>query len=158
MILEYTQLLSSAYYDLTTGKFLIDPQHLAITFPRKDRDGNPQFYKLTHKGHPCIKWVNDSLLHWYWLLTLLKWLHEEYKLRYKKVHATENIANWMVHNPPEKLSTWVTWEYPPQCFGPHYDMCHISGDPVQAYRLYYITVKSSFAKWNHSKTPKWYKP
>jgi hypothetical protein len=33
----------------------------------------------------------------------------------------------------------------------------VAGDPVKAYRQYYIHEKSRFAKWNHSDMPAWYR-
>lgn len=39
-------------------------------------------YKLTHKNHPCVKWVMESGFHWDILIDLVEALNTEYKYRY----------------------------------------------------------------------------
>ena len=55
MILESVQLLCSAHH----------------IFPNKNNLYSPP-YKLTHKNHPCSKWVRESLSNYKWLIKLAK--------------------------------------------------------------------------------------
>ena len=41
-------------------------------------------YKMTHKNHPCNKWVRDSIENYKWLVRLTASLNSEYRFRYNK--------------------------------------------------------------------------
>ena len=61
-------------------------------------------YKITHKNHPCNKWIRDSLGNYKWLLSLIEELNKEYKYRYNKVdnHKSYNaISNLPMPNIPD---------------------------------------------------------
>ena len=78
---------------------------------------------------------------------------KEYNKRYGRVHAGEAICKWYFTQAvaPELLPivkmTPFHQAMPDDCKNPN---------AVVAYRNYYNKYKVRFAKWAHSKTPKWF--
>lgn len=134
MILESVQLLYSAYH-------LCDPKLL------EKCPYTP--YRLTHKNHPCAKWVRESYSNFYWLL-ILSWEYcKEYTFRYEKVHACQKHVLWMIHNLPNIPK--VPFTSPAQAMPDKYK----DNDPVQAYKNYYIGEKLHFARYTKRTVPVW---
>ena len=128
MLLEYCQLLCSAYY--YTNQEKLSP------------------YKLTHQNHPCAIWVRESLDNWVWLYCLSLKLYEEYKHRYgNKTHkAGETIKSLPIPCLiPKGLTPFV------QAMPDGYK----SKDPVNAYRTYYKEGKTHLFSWKNRPTPEW---
>ena len=136
MILESVQLLSSAYH-------LCDPEILK-TCPYTP-------YRLTHKNHPCAKWVRESYSNFYWLLMLTWEYCKEYTFRYEKIHACQKHVLWMIHNLPNVPKKPFT--FPAQAMPEKYK-CN---DPVQAYKNYYIGEKLYFIRYTKRTAPVWLK-
>jgi hypothetical protein len=108
-------------------------------------------YKPTHTKHPSTLWGGDNTLHYDWLRVLGLDLCREYTERYGKIHKTEKIIRQM-WKAPCKMPT-SKWIDPPLCMP---EECKY-GTTVEAYRNYYITAKSKFAKWAHAtKAPHWW--
>jgi len=129
MILESAQILSSAHWVL----------------------GGEAPYRLTHKNHPCCKWVRISLSNYRWLGELALALCYEYTYRYNKIHKTQEKIEWLMKNEPPIEDIGFT--DPPQAMPEEYKDKNI----VTAYQRYYIKEKSYFAKWKYSITPDWFK-
>ena len=137
MILESAQLLMSSYH--ITGSHA---------------QGDDKLYKLTHKNHPCTKWVNESILNWDWLLQLTFELNTQWKTRFN--HNRDHLS-------VDKLNYIISRYGLPKldCCGqtpfvqvmPDDIKCD---DTVTAYRNYYIRGKRHIASWRNSK-PFWYK-
>ncbi len=127
MILESTQLLSTAHHVLG--------------------DGGP--YRKTHTNHPCAVWVRNNWHHYIWVRDLLVSLLAEYTDRYGKRHKCEDVL-FQVFFPPTGMSASDPVD-PPQCMPDEYK----GDDVVDAYRSYYIGDKSRFATWKTS-APYWY--
>ena len=127
MILETAQLLSSAHW----------------------MSDSSAPYRLTHKNHPSSKWTRQSIQHYRWLIDLGLHLCEEYTYRYDKIHKTQSIIEWLSANEPNIPDDGFV--HPPQCMP---DYCKLD-DTVLAYRNYYISEKSKFAKWKTT-IPGWY--
>lgn len=138
MILEYTQLLMGCYYD---DSGILDERCQSFK----------KVYKLTHKNHPSSRWVRSNISHWLYVLDLAKHLSNEYTSRYGRVHACDSILHNEIEFTPANLPN-SNWEDPPQCMP---DDCK-SLDVVEAYRNYYRTHKSKFARWKNEKIPYWY--
>jgi len=49
-------------------------------------NGLTPFYKPTHAGHPCTKWVAESATNYQWLLMHVDALCSIYTARYQKTH------------------------------------------------------------------------
>lgn len=135
MILESVQMLHVPYY-MTNNSF--------VGFPRT------QPYRLTHKNHPCSKWVCESIENWNWLHQLAIELCNEYTHRYGKVHACTDIIKWMGDNPPDIASNELTQ------FALAMPSEYHRINPVESYRLYYIHEKQHLAKWTKREKPTWY--
>lgn len=127
MILEYSQLLSSAHWMM----------------------GKKAKYKLTHKNHPCAIWVRKSKYNYEFLLKLLYELHIEYSKRYNRIHKSMEIFQELDEHRPELPN--FPFSEPPQCMPEIYK----NNDTVQAYRNYYLGEKIRFAKWKYTKIPHW---
>ena len=128
MITEYAQLLSAS----------------------SRLSGLEQGYKLSHKGHPCTKWLLYSVDNWLCLRSLAFLLHDEYQYRYGKLrvhNAIRVIANLEVPPIPSRGIT-----QPPQCMPIQYKDENV----FKAYRKYYIFDKSKFATWKKRTPPEWY--
>lgn len=137
MILESSQLLYTAYH-------ICDPEKL------KDCPYVP--YKMTHKNHPCAKWVRENISNFYWLLLLAIEYCKEYTYRYNKVHACQKHIVWMMYNFPELPKGRITM--PAQAMPDKYK-CLNPQDPVQAYKNYYLGEKLRFAKYTKRQAPSW---
>jgi len=135
MILESAQMLSTAHR-VCDGDEYADKMGL---------------YKLSHKNHPSSIWVRSSNQHYKWLYDHFIALCKEYNARYMKHHATERLI-YSLEKQPQFMPVGG-FKDPPQCMP---DYCK-NEDTVIAYQTYYILEKSSFAKWNHSKIPYWWK-
>lgn len=127
MILEQTQLLSSVYY------FTNEPAAAP--------------YRLTHKNHPCAKWVRESLSNWKWLKNFTIVLANEYTYRYGKYHKSGELAKDLPD--PELIDIGITPF--PQAMPVQYQ----DEDPVKAYRSYYLGEKSHLFSWKKRQIPKW---
>jgi len=135
MILESAQLLSTAHHVI-------------------DVEPTIECYKSTHKNHPSAIWCRQSGRNYEWLWIMLKYLCKEYTNRYGKVHKVEASGLLdRLSNRPINLELGELTE-PPQCMPDEYKC---QDNSVQAYRNYYLGEKASFAKWNYSITPNWWK-
>jgi len=107
-------------------------------------------YKATHKNHPCSLWVRESLSNWKFLRSLAKALNDEYKFRF---NHTENHKSWDViaslTEPPELEDKGLTPFA--QAMPEQY---RVVGDPVEAYRRYYIGAKFHLAQWTKRRVPR----
>jgi len=110
-------------------------------------------YKPSHQKHPCIVWARQSLQNWLWLRKLVFALNSEYKYRYDSVinHKSYDVSK-ILRVPP--LPDIGLLEHP-QIMPEEYK---IPGDPINAYRNFYINCKSKFATWRKREKPNWYRP
>lgn len=129
MILEYTQLLSTA----------------------NRLSGLDEGYKATHINHPCAKWVRESLANWFWLAGLLCELHQEWKFRYNhtnKEHKAYTIAKSLyVPDLPLIDRTEFALAMPDE---------YKTEDAVESYRTYYRNDKRHIATWKNRDKPEWW--
>lgn len=142
MIVESAQLLSSAHLVLNGGH-------------------SGPIYKLTHRNHPCAKWVRESDGNYRWLHEHAEAMCGEFTHRYNKKHKTESVVS-RLGCPPENIpnfgksimTPFVHAYYGKDPIG-HF-MCYVPGDPIQSYRNFYKLDKTRFAKWKHSQPPSWW--
>lgn len=142
MILESAQLLSTAHrvLDGDAGQVLQDWRE-------------PLLYKATHKNHPCAVWTRKSLGNYNWLYSLFQELCIEYTNRFNKIHLCESKLMDALCFPPDNIPK-LEFTDPPQAMD-QYPQCKVA-DTVQAYRNYYIVVKSAIAEWKYSEKPYWF--
>jgi len=125
MILEYTQLLSTAHNILGSDRGC---------------------YKTTHQNHPCAVWAREGSTNYVQLYDLLEVLLEEYTYRYGKIHKCAQYMG-QLYTPPAGIPKGSTELK--QCMPDEY-----KGDcPIQSYRNYYINEKAYMAKWKNRPTP-----
>lgn len=129
MILEYTQLLCSAWH-------VTDPEHEIYNPP----------YKLTHKNHPCAIWTRQTKENYTWLCNLAIELCKEYTYRYSKIHKCQPLIEELKKNIP-KLSNG--WTYPPKAMP---DECK-KDTTLLSYITYYKYNKSHLHSWKQREVP-----
>jgi hypothetical protein len=112
--------------------------------------GIEQGYKLTHKNHPIVKWVAESLENWIWVKKLGIALCNEYTYRYEKTHKTQAVLNSLENPPMPNLG----FTNPPQCMPDKY--LREKNEFIEAYRNYYIFEKGNIAKWKKREAPSWF--
>lgn len=166
MILESGQMLCVAHWvawldgrngrpTLADFKRVKDAQEwLKLNMPR---DTQPP-WKLMHVRHPCTVWTCETMGNYYWLLEHMRGLLNEYTKRYGKIHASEEVWEWLSSNEP---SGWcgVTEKYDrtphPLCVPE--EIKAVTNDPVHAYRTYYVTYKAYMATWKpRAMAPDWW--
>lgn len=137
MILEYCQLLSTAWH-------VIDPDHQFFS-PR---------YKKTHINHPCSIWVRQHPANYVWLCELCANLLKEYTHRYDKVHKSQPVLQELQANIP-----------PIQGYQPPFDSVNFQTLPqamprkfkhsnaFEAYRMYYVCEKKHILAWKRRPVP-----
>lgn len=119
-------------------------------------------YKITHKNHPVTQWVAKHPANWAWLVSHARFMCEEYRCRYNKVHKCEDLINeldsrstkiWHDSRYEDHSDFWAQHTAFVQCVPEQYKQ----SNAVDAYRAYYIGDKSKFAIWKYpSITPPWF--
>ena len=109
-------------------------------------------YRPTHGSHPCTKWVASSQEAFLWTISHGLALSETYTARYGKIHACQKIIDeagkYYSKLPSIPIAPFV------QCMPEHY---RVPGNPVLAYRKFYVGDKAKFAKWSKpAVTPDWF--
>jgi hypothetical protein len=116
-----------------------------------NRNGLESPYRSTHLKHPCTIWAGLSLANWKWLRRLTLQLNEEFVFRYRKPveHRSASVARTLVCPPiPDVGLTEFVQAMP--------DEYKVPGNPVQAYRNFYICEKSRFVRWTRRRQPQWF--
>ena len=109
-------------------------------------------YKRTHVKHPCTLWAGESLGNWRWLHRLALALNDEYRYRFNK-SVDHNSAVVVRGLPQPHLKDIGLTEFV-QAMPDQYK---IPGDPVSAYRRFYVEDKSRFATWTRRRAPRWFR-
>ena len=109
-------------------------------------------YRSTHQKHPCVLWAEESYDNFAWLRKLALALNREYKYRYGKKQDHKSIAVL-------KTISGMTYEHKgltpfAQAMPEKYK---VPGDPVAAYRRFYLGEKMAFATWTRRRKPFWSK-
>lgn len=129
-------------------KMILESVQLLCTALNKKGFSTP--YKSTHAKHPCVLWVERSYDNFNWLRDLTLALNREYRYRYEKNSDHKSISVLNEVSTYEYESTGLT-EFA-QAMPEQYK---VPGDPVKAYRQFYLGDKMSFAKWTKRETPSW---
>ena len=132
MILESAQLLSAAHH-------ILDPE--------KD---HAELYRLTHKNHPCAKWVRKSKGNYQWLYDHFIGLLNEYTYRYGKIHKTSRLID-ALRDPPQNIPD-IGFTSPISAMDEQY---LVGNNPISNYKNYYRNGKSHLHKWTKRNKPRW---
>jgi hypothetical protein len=108
-------------------------------------------YKSTHTKHPCTLWAGRSLSNWTWLSKLTLQLNEEFLYRYRKSidHESASVARELSPPPLPDIGLTEFAQAMPEAY-------KVPGNPVQAYRNFYVGEKWRFATWTRRRPPKWF--
>lgn len=144
--------------DKHVPKMLLVSTQMLSTLAHSSGWGCEHLYKCTHVNHPCNKWLRETLYAEMWLQSHTISLCLEYSKRSKKAHKSAVVFRHYLHKwaSPQLSPIWtpalLRHMNPPQVMP---EMYRIQGDPVSAYRQYYIHEKS-FAKWEKgTEKPYW---
>lgn len=103
MILEYCQLLSTAWFMLNEEESIIYVSQEKI-------------YKPTHKNHPCSVWVRNHINNYNYVANLGLELCKEWRRRYNhpitRLHAAEHKLIFLLNNPPISIPKFVIGKTP----------------------------------------------
>jgi len=135
MILESGQMLCAAHWlgwerslDLSgTGRVKDRTEILRTAIPM----GMVPPWRMTHIGHPCTRWTQRTIENYRWHSDLGLALCKEYTLRYKKVHKSESVHEWLRDNPPPSFEEVGSGLTPFAVCVP--SDCAVSQDPVECY-------------------------
>ena len=154
MILEYTQLLSTAHRILDgQPEPTIRNGKTITTYVLPNPEMETNIYQATHINHPSAKWVRENINNYKWLHELLRALLREYFYRYGKRHTveTEGLLNLLKTPPvgiPEGSFTPPALAMPDEFKNPN--------NHALSYRKYYKYGKNHLAEWKHRKPPPWW--
>jgi hypothetical protein len=112
---------------------------------------NENFYRPTHRSHPCTLWAGKTAENYHWLWTLGIALTQEYQIRYGKTHKTKEML-LRLKAPPGFLQSGELTDFA-LCMPDKYK----TNDPVESYRLFYKAEKNRgrLGTWKQNK-PEWF--
>jgi hypothetical protein len=113
------------------------------------KDGTRRGYRPAHKKHPMTMWIGSSLENYMYACKIGIALTLEYTRRYGKIHTCARHLEWLYHNHPshfeerESETAYYSREGIPECMPEEYRRESI----VEAYQIYYMMDKMSFARY-----------
>ena len=131
-------------------KMILESTQIVCTVLNKKGFTTP--YKSTHTKHPCVLWAGESFDNLQWLISLARALNREYQYRYRKSeqHVSIHVLDQVKTMRFESLGLTEFAQAMPEKY-------KVPGDPVRAYRAFYIGEKLRFAKWTRRRKPMWIK-
>jgi hypothetical protein len=162
MIVETAQMLSTAHRLLDGAEYQgSSATGRAVKRWRLDYQRDSLVYHAGYVNHPCTTWCRSTLGNYQWLATHGRQLCEEFKYRYMKPHKTESLMDFLLNNPPVKITQSTAVEDFTLAMPDTYKFSvGVDGEPlskVEKYRNFYICEKSRFAYWkNFNNVPMWY--
>jgi hypothetical protein len=109
-------------------------------------------YRPTHARHPCVAWAAARRANWEWLVRHGLALADEFERRFGRVHRSRAVILRVARLGP-----------PPAPVGRRQPFAQVmperyrGGDPVLAYRRYYLGEKAGFATWRPpARPPRWW--
>lgn len=132
-------------------------QMLSTIVRLHDKHAPDSLYRQTHDNHPCTVWARRSADNWRWLLEHTAATFAEYTARYGKVHKSARVLADIVSRygtGPGFLDNAPGLTEHAQVMP---DTYKVPGQPVLAYRRFYVGDKASFATWSHgANVPDWW--
>jgi hypothetical protein len=113
------------------------------------KDGTRRGYRPAHKKHPMTMWIGSSLENYMYACKIGIALTLEYTRRYGKIHTCARHLEWLYHNHPSQFeerkseTAYYSREGIPECMPEEYRRESI----VEAYQIYYMMDKMSFARY-----------
>lgn len=107
-------------------------------------------YKSTHAAHPATRWVSESSTNWICLADHCDALAEEYRIRFRRVHACEQVL--------EACADLFSEELFPKTQGTPLPLCmpdEFKGETVvDSYRRFYASKPR--IRYPRDKVPTWF--
>jgi len=152
--LDKTPELSAQYLcDKHVPKMLLESAQMLSTAVQRHVGNIEELYKSAYPKHPMTIWVGDNYFNFKWAFKNAVAIHDEYKLRFNKIHKSYRIIEDILHNNYAEKIEGGSITPPPQCMPDEYK----DKDYVTAYRKYYIGEKEPFAKWIKGRpAPEWW--
>jgi hypothetical protein len=147
--LEICQMLYTAWFFANQGDFI--RENAPFT-----KDGKARGYRPAHMKHPMTMWVASSAENYMYACKIGIALSLEYTRRYGKVHTCAKHLLWLYDNQPhifeerKSETAYYSKEGVPECMPEQYRQYSI----VDAYQLYYMMEKMSFARYKISESIK----
>jgi len=113
------------------------------------KDGKRRGYLRAHPKHPMTMWVGSSLENYMYACKIGIALTLEYTRRYGKVHSCAEHLTWLLTHHPSHFeerkseTAYYSREGIPECMPEEYRSMSV----VDAYQMYYIVEKMSFARY-----------
>lgn len=147
---------AAAHCDTHVVKMILETTQMLCTVRHMAGNPVPDGYKPTHANHPCTKWVGASIGNYKWACRLLFWLHQEYKHRYGRIHASWRLWH-PAYSPPMPMRTAGGFPFqtpfvfagPPECVRP---------SVVESYRALYRLKQTTMKRpmrWTKAVRPEW---
>jgi hypothetical protein len=144
-----TRICAMMHVDKHVIKMILETCQLLCTTHHVTESKYTPPYKMTHKNHPCTKWVRESVGNYKYLVKLGKELCKEYTYRYGKIHKCQAYIKEMGKNIPPIPDNGFT--PPAQAMPDEYK----SKNAVESYRAYYYFEKMDLHTWKKRKVPWW---
>ena len=154
MIVEYGQLLSTAHRmnDGIKTEARSKTGRKTWRYIMEDERRQNTLYQAVHYHHPSAVWCRETKGNYSWLLHLLKHLLKEFTYRYGTRHSVEDRIPYL-NMLPQNINMSPEVTEMPQCMPEH---LKIPGNPIAAYKNYYIKEKVRFATWKNRSIPLWF--
>jgi hypothetical protein len=128
--------------DTHVVKMTLETAQILATVHHLHGNGSAVRYKPTHPRHPCVVWASSSTANYRWLWQLGISLARQYRLRFKREHACQELFLGELRTPPPALRfaapTPFAQAMPEELRG---------DDPVEAYRRYYRQKTAQNPTW-----------
>lgn len=124
-----------------------------LSYPYQAKENCPMYGPIRYMNYPVSQWARKTVGNYAWLSELLQELGREFKYRWNKKHAYEErgYIYFFRNNKPDNISGLEMTEFVQSVSAE----CK-QENAISAYRSYYITQKSRFAKWTKRSEPDWY--
>ena len=149
MPIEYAQLMSTAHRvldgELYLGKTI---NNRNIKRWRLSDERENVLYKASHINHPSAIWVRESVENYLQMYKLYKATLAEYTTRYGKCYGSHLSHQTVLITDGHERQ---------RCLSVCLITVSKTGNPILAYRKYYIREKKGFATWKGREIPEWYR-
>ena len=118
MILEAGQMLCAAHWMSWLDQFGKNRSDFRLMRDVKEylRENVPLEkqppWGITHVNHPCTIWTRQSLQNYSWHLELMGQLLLQYTKRYKKIHKSSSVYEWLLKNLPLNFPQKMQTHFP----------------------------------------------
>jgi len=142
------EICASYHCDKHVVKMILETAQMLCTAYQRHFGNNEKLYKPAYPKHPMTLWVGNSKENFLWSLDLLKYLLDQYTLRYIKIHSSDRIYKLLTSLDITDFVS-IGFTNPPLCM-PDVYKCD---DYVLSYKKYYINEKKRFAKYTFVDIP-----